>query len=62
MSGVHPDVANNLIERLLDAFVSDAIECPDCMGTGNSSLGMHPALCRVCYCGGLGWLPASEPM
>jgi hypothetical protein len=48
---------------LAPARPPDAIECPDCRGTGRLILPEgheHLADTLVCKCGGLGWLPASS--
>jgi len=41
----------------------DAGTCPHCRGTGIHPMSRHPGLeARIaCYCGGIGWIPASDP-
>ena len=46
---------------LLPPRPPDAIECPDCKGTGKIILPQMPADLSeslMCYCGGIGWLPS----
>jgi hypothetical protein len=52
---LHPD-----LQFLLPTRPSDAIECPDCRGTGKLTVpkgSEHLAEWIICFCGGLGWLP-----
>jgi acyl carrier protein len=42
---------------------ADAVDCPDCRGTGRIPFpegSEHLADLVICYCGGIGWLPASS--
>jgi hypothetical protein len=43
------------LEALLPRRPSDARECSTCRGTGRL-----PAPSGICYCGGAGWVPASD--
>ena len=48
------------LEELVPARPPDAVECPDCKGTGVfQGLAEHGIVPQniVCYCGGIGWLP-----
>ena len=52
---LHPE-----LQFLLPPKPPDAIECPDCRGTGKLKFPQgseHLADKLVCFCGGLGWLP-----
>ena len=51
------------LEELVPIRSPDSIKCPHCKGTGIvQEFAEHEFLSQhiVCYCGGLGWLPASE--
>jgi hypothetical protein len=55
---LHPD-----LQFLLSTRPSDAIDCPDCQGTGKPLLpegSKHLADKVLCSCGGIGWLPQHE--
>jgi hypothetical protein len=52
---LHPE-----LQFLLPPKPPDAIDCPDCRGTGRLKFPQgseHLADKLVCFCGGLGWLP-----
>jgi hypothetical protein len=52
------------LQFLVPPRPSDAIECATCKGTGRLVFPedhQHLAEKLICYCGGLGWLPASSP-
>ena len=54
----HPD-----LQSLVPLRPPDAVECPHCRGTGRPTLrdgDEHLADRVVCYCGGLGWIPATS--
>jgi hypothetical protein len=46
---LHPDLA-----FLIPRRPADAIDCPDCRGTGKLT---HLSVRILCSCGGVGWLP-----
>jgi hypothetical protein len=57
-SQLHPDLS-----FLMPRKPSDAVDCPDCRGTGE--IAFPPGLEHLsetvrCYCGGIGWLPLGE--
>jgi hypothetical protein len=55
---LHPE-----LQFLLPTRPSDAIDCPDCRGTGRLKFpqgSQHLADKLVCACGGIGWLPPGE--
>jgi hypothetical protein len=55
---LHPE-----LQFLLPTRPSDAIDCPDCQGTGRLKFPQkseHLADKLVCSCGGLGWLSPGE--
>ena len=57
-AGLHPG-----LQFLLPLKPPDAIECPDCRGTGTLAFppgSEHLADKVNCYCGGMGWLPPTR--
>jgi hypothetical protein len=55
---LHPE-----LQFLLLPKPSDAIECPDCRGTGKLTFPPgyeHLSEKVICYCGGLGWMPRNS--
>ena len=52
-----------VLQFLLPPKPPNAIDCPDCQGTGRLPFppgSEHLAERLVCYCGGIGWLPPAS--